>query len=167
MTDAAASRAGLLARFAAGPIELDAAASAAGAGGARPPAGEWSAREIVLHLVAVEGVVWQARLDDLERAPEPRWGWTEPGVWSGPGDDTLEGALAELRRRRAVTVARIDGLDDLGWRRHGTHATYGRVDVARLLEIAIDHDAEHRRQVAALGQRDGDRGSRRSHGEAH
>ena len=30
-----------------------------------------------------------------------------------------------------------------GWDRTGVHETYGRLDVAGLLRVAIDHDEEH------------------------
>ena len=46
-------------------------------------------------------------------------------------------------RRRAKTVATVSALDDAGWARFGTHETYGRLDVAGLLRLAIDHDEEH------------------------
>lgn len=114
---------------------------------ASPPPGEWSAREVVLHLVAVEEQVWHARLDALATEAFPRWPWVEPGLWSGPGDGTLEGALAAFAERRAATVARLDALDAGGWQRRGRHDTYGALDVAALLRIALDHDAEHLAQV--------------------
>lgn len=112
-----------------------------------PPPGEWSAREVVCHLVAVEAEVWHRRLDTLWEAgahgPEPRWPWVEPGPWAGPGSDTLDGALEAFAIRRAATLDRLARLDDAGWQRAGIHATYGRIDVERLAEIAIDHDREH------------------------
>lgn len=124
-----------------------------------PPPGEWSARQVVLHLVAVEEQVWQARLSQLGASAGPNglqlspptWTWVEPGPWTGPGDDSLAGALDELGRRRAATLAMVGALDEAGWRRYGFHATFGRLDVARLLTIAVDHDAEHLAQIAALG----------------
>lgn len=109
-----------------------------------PPPGEWSPRQVVCHLVAVEAEVWHARLDALwEAAAEPHWPWVEPGPWDGVGSETLERALEAFRIRRAATLDRLARLDDAGWRRTGVHATYGRIDVERLIEIAIDHDREH------------------------
>ena len=109
-----------------------------------PPAGEWSAREVVCHLIAVEGEVWHVRLDSLwESNGEPRWAWTEPGPWDGPGSATLDGALEIFATRRAATIERLARLDNPGWRRTGLHPTYGRLDVAALLRVALDHDREH------------------------
>ena len=117
-----------------------------------PPTGEWSAREVVLHLAVVDELVWQPRLDSLLAAETepPRWSWVEPGLWSGPGDDSLPGALAAYRESRAGALARIDILDEVGWTRFGIHATYGRLDVAALLRVLADHDDEHLDQLGRL-----------------
>jgi hypothetical protein len=114
-----------------------------------PPPGEWTPREVVCHLVAVEADVWHARLDALwEGADEPHWSWVEPGPWDGDGSKTLDGALQAFATRRAATLERLTRLDEAGWRRTGVHATYGRIDVSRLIEIAIDHDREHLESLA-------------------
>ena len=58
--------------------------------------------------------------------------------------------LARLRRRRVPeSVAILDGFDDAAWARTGVHATYGVLDVAALLRLAIDHDAEHLASLAS------------------
>lgn len=114
--------------------------------------GEWSAREVVLHLAAVDEEVWHPRLDALVREDFPHWPWVEPGPLAGPGVERFEGALAAFAERRAATVARLDALDDAGWRKVGRHETFGLLDVAALLRIAIDHDAEHLAQLALEGR---------------
>jgi hypothetical protein len=109
-----------------------------------PPPGEWSAREVVCHLVAVESAAWHARLDMLwERDDEPEWPWTEPSPWDGPGSERLDGALLAFEVHRHATLDRLARLDDAGWARTGVHATYGRMDVAALLRLALYHDREH------------------------
>ena len=110
--------------------------------------GEWTAREVVLHLVAVEEEVFQRRLGQLATEDHPGWPWVEPGLWNGPGDEALDGALAAFADLRAATVARLCALDDAGWARSGTHAVFGVLDLAGLLRIAVDHDAEHLAQIA-------------------
>jgi hypothetical protein len=112
-----------------------------------PAPDAWSAREVLLHLAAVEEKVWHARLTALANEASPRWPWTEPDLWSGPGDDTYEGALAAFTTRRGVTVARLDALDADGWARRGLHEVFGVLDVAALLRIALDHDEEHLAQI--------------------
>ncbi len=112
-----------------------------------PAPGDWSAREVVLHLAAVDDGVWQPRLDALAAGDFPSWPWVEPGLWTGPGDTTFEGAVTLLEATRAATVARLDALDDAGWSRQGRHATYGVLDVAALMRIALRHDEEHLAQI--------------------
>ena len=68
-----------------------------------------------------------------------------PGLAPGLDDASLLEVLTVSPRRRAKTVATVRALDDAGWARFGTHETYGRLDVAGLLRLAIDHDEEHTR----------------------
>jgi len=115
----------------------------------RPVApGEWGPAEAVRHLIAVEGEVWQARLARVAVEDDPHWSWTEPGLAPGFDDAPVQAIVAAFATARAATVATVRALDELGWARFGTHATYGRLDVAGLLELAIDHDEEH---LAGIG----------------
>ncbi len=139
---AAIRRAELFARFAATRGRIETAARAAERAG-DPAPGEWSARQVVLHLVAVETEVFQARLGDLETKADPHWSWVEPGTADGPGSETLEGALARFGACRDATLRRVSALDETGWARSGTHSTYGVLDVVGLLRLAYDHDLEH------------------------
>ena len=128
--------------------------SAAAPGAPEPPVGEWSAADVVRHLAAVEVEVWHARLDQLaDPAARPEWRHTEPPARPLP-DPSLAAALAAFVTRRAGTVARLRGLDDAGWARAGNHATYGRLDVAGLVRLAIDHDEEHLTGLAPEPDRD-------------
>jgi hypothetical protein len=123
------------------------AAAACGALARRVPDGEWSPPDVVRHLIAVEAEVWHARLDQLATEPNPHWPWTEPDRWLERPDASLDDLLGVHASRRGETLARLDALDDAGWRRSGTHATYGVLDVLAMLRILLDHDEEH---IAAL-----------------
>jgi hypothetical protein len=48
-----------------------------------------------------------------------------------------------IDKARVSTLTTLAALDDLGWARTGTHATFGVLDVAGLMVRAIDHDEEH------------------------
>lgn len=139
---AAIRRAELVGLFAATWDRIEAAARAAERAGDAMP-GEWSARQVVLHLVAVETEVFQARIDNLETQADPHWSWVEPGLADGPGDETLDGAIARFEACRAATLGRVAALDEAGWSRSGTHETYGVLDVGGLLRLAYDHDLDH------------------------
>lgn len=58
-------------------------------------------------------------------------------------DATLDHVLGLFGRLRASTVDYLGMFNDAAWARTGVHATYGRLDVAGLLRLAIDHDEEH------------------------
>ena len=110
-------------------------------------AGEWSARDVTLHLAAVEVGVWHVRLDALATESFPEWPWVEPDRWPLPEGSGFEAAVDVLAAHRAATVHRLEGLDDAGWERRGRHATFGVLDVAALMRIAHDHDEEHLAQI--------------------
>jgi hypothetical protein len=125
------------------PVRLAVAARAAEA---RPtPAGEWTPREVVRHLIAVELEVWHPRLAQLEADDHPRWPWVEPGPWAGEPDASLDRLLEVHTSARAATVRSLAALDDAGWAKTGTHATFGELDAGGLMVKAIDHDEEHLR----------------------
>jgi hypothetical protein len=140
-TSISTDRRDLLRRLGAAPDRVARAARAAKRRAV--PDGEWSAREIVLHLVAVENEVFQRRLRQLAEEIDPHWTWTEPGVAEGPGTETVDDALALFETSRRRTLDLVAGLDEAGWARSGTHATYGVLDVAGLLRVAADHDDDH------------------------
>jgi hypothetical protein len=119
-------------------------ATAARAAPPEPPAaGEWTPAEVVRHLIAVEELVWHVRLDQLATEEHPHWVWVEPGQWLGAPGASLDDVLAAHDCVRAATLARLDALGADGWRRTGTHDTFGVLDVAGLMTVAADHDDEH------------------------
>lgn len=117
-------------------------AAAARAAKDAAPDGEWSATEVVRHLIAVEEGVWLPRLRQVAEESNPHWSWTEPGL--GDGEEvSLEVLLALFRHRRRRTLDWLNGLDTASWSRVGTHVTYGVLDVVGLMAVALDHDASH------------------------
>ena len=141
-------RVALVERFASFPDRL---ADAARAAEGRPvPDGEWTPSLVVRHLMAVEGDVWLSRLAELVAGGEPRWSRMEPGPLPGFDHASLDEVLGLFGRLRASTVDFLRMFDNYeGWARTGVHETYGRLDVAGLLRVAIDHDEEHLAGLAA------------------
>jgi hypothetical protein len=140
------ARASLVERFATFPDRVAAAARAAD--GQPRTDGEWRPEQVIRHLIAVETIVHRARLLDVAVDDAPAWSWTEPGPWLGEPDLELPGVLARFAELRAGTVASLKALDASAWTRSGTHATYGKLDVAGLIGLAVDHDEEHLRGLA-------------------
>lgn len=138
-------RSALMGSLAGLPARLAAAARTAPS--APPAPGEWTASDIVRHLIAVETEVWHPRLAQLVAEEHPRWPWAEPGRWADEPDASLDRLLAVHAAERATTLAILAGLDDAGWARTGTHATYGVLDAAGLMTRLVDHDEEHLRSL--------------------
>ena len=134
-------RAELIEAFAGFPTGL--AAAIGRASGVPIDPEEWGPAEVVRHLIAVEREVWQARLAQLAAEDDVRWIWIEPGLAPGFDDAPLDDIVRAFAGARAETVMTIRALDDAGWARFGTHTTYGVVDIAALLRIAVDHDRDH------------------------
>jgi DinB family protein len=146
--DAPIDRAALVERFASFPGRLTEAARAAE--GRPVPEGEWTSSLVVRHLMAVEGEVWLSRLAELVAGGEPHWSRMEPGPLPGFDHASLDEVLGLFGRLRASTVDFLRMFDNYdGWARAGVHETYGRLDVAGLLRVAIDHDEEHLAGLAA------------------
>jgi hypothetical protein len=140
-------RRALVGRLAAVPERLAAAARAAPP--EAPAPGEWTPSDVIRHLIAVEREVWQPRLSQLIAEDHPSWPWTEPDRWTGDPGAPLEKLVSTYEAARASTMAMLARLDDAGWERTGTHATYGVLDVAGLMTRAVDHDEEHVRSLEA------------------
>jgi hypothetical protein len=138
---ASLDRAALVERFASFPDCLAEAARAAE--GRTVPTGEWTPVEVVRHLMAVEGEVWLSRLATLVASGEPHWSWVEPGPLPGFENASLDDVLGLFGRLRASTLDFLGMFDDAAWARTGVHAAFGRLDVAGLLRLAVDHDQEH------------------------
>lgn len=145
---AALRRAELIARFAAAPARATQAATAAD--GATVPDGEWSAGEILRHLIAVDDQVFGRRLRDLREQDHPRWSWVEPRFDDGPADRPLSVLVATFSDRRRALVAAVTALRPADWARSGSHDTFGVLDVAGLLRVAVDHDDEHLATIERL-----------------
>ena len=140
-------------RVAAMPDRLAAAARAAPP---EPPApGEWPPTDVVRHLIAVEEEVWHPRLRQLIAEDEPHWAWVEPGPVAGVAGRDPRRAARDVRRPPRDDVALLDDLGADGWARTGVHETFGRLDVAGLMEKALDHDDEHIASLAPPSSREG------------
>jgi hypothetical protein len=143
-------RAHLIGRLAEVSPRLAAAATAASP---EPPApGEWTPSDVVRHLIAVELEVWHPRLAQLDAEDHPHWPWVEPGPWPGEPGASLGRLLETYAAARGATVDTLAALDDAGWAKTGTHATFGELDAAGLMTKAIDHDDEHLASLAAPNQ---------------
>lgn len=113
----------------------------------RPSPGDWSILEILAHLIDVE----QRTLQRLERVvAEARP--TVPVIHPEPSTQTITTPPADLMRRfeqaRAMTLSFLKGIAPEDWQRPAKHQTLGETDFTLLVQLLVDHDAEHLSQMA-------------------
>ena len=154
---APADRGAILAALAAGPRHLEQAlAGRDDAALARSPApGEWSARQVLEHLLFSEELLAKrlGRLLD-EDGPDLAAAavWADTNASDEGSADTGEPASAIASRVEALrraTVTRLAGLDDDAWGRAGQHPEWGRVTVLSQAAYFARHEASHLAQLVA------------------
>jgi hypothetical protein len=112
---------------------------------ARPPSGDWSARENLAHLARHHAVFLDRvrRLLAEDRPALGRYRAEEDPGW--PAWSALEAgeAVRRLRTLRAELVELVRGLTPAQARRTGIHPAFGELDLAGWLEFALLHEAHH------------------------
>jgi DinB family protein len=112
---------------------------------ARPPSGQWSARENLAHL-ARHHEVMLARLARILAEDEPlleRYRAEDDPEWPRWSARPARDVLKALPRLRARLVARARSLTPAQEQRVGVHARFGPMTVGRWLEFFLVHEAHH------------------------
>ncbi len=120
------------------------------------PAGEdWSPKDIVAHLLAVEGPAFRERIAIITAGGDP----VVPSVdenavleASGYREWSLSELLHELRLRRAENVRWLRGLDDEALACTGRHEQVGEVTAANVVHQIAYHDLVHIEQLTKMLQ---------------
>ena len=115
---------------------------------ARPAPGEWSAKQVLQHLIDTERLfcfraLWFARGEQAELPG------MEPNPWAAIIDANvrdLSDLLAEFAHLRAASVSFFAGLDNAAWLRRGI-ASDNIVSVRALAWIAAGHERHHNRSL--------------------
>ena len=118
----------------------------------QPEPEQWSALEVVGHLIEAEERGFAGRIRTLLAEERPRFNtWDPAAVARARRDAERDPAvlLAEFTDRRAESVALVETLSagDLG--RGGDHPEVGFLTVQDLLNEWIHHDANHLQQIMA------------------
>lgn len=112
---------------------------------ARPPSGDWSARENLAHL-ARHSTVFLERLDRILNEDTPRLGgyraeddpeWPQ---WSGL---PLEEVLRRLKDARRRLIAWVNAVAPDQMSRPGLHPSFGAMTIPQWLEFFLLHEAHH------------------------
>lgn len=112
--------------------------------------GEWSAHQVLFHVLSVDEQAYGPRLfqilnetrPDLPDFDEPRW--MQEHYDAGRPPQALLERWADVRRRNAAALAAVPAE---AWSRTGRHGYWGERTLQWWLERAIAHADEHRRQL--------------------
>jgi DinB family protein len=121
----------------------------------RPAEGEWTATEVVGHVIEADRRGFGGRIRRiLARDGVAEEGWDQQAIALARGDADRPpadvAAELELVRREALHVVRSLGPEDLD--RTAVHATVGIVRIRDLLQEWVFHDRNHLRQLLANTQ---------------
>ena len=110
-----------------------------------PASGKWSAHENLAHLARHHSVFLE-RLHRIlaEKAPPlGRYRAEEDSAWPEWSGLPTEEVLSRLTMLRSEIVRTIRGLSDTEVSRTGIHPLFGEMDIPRLVEFFLLHEAHH------------------------
>jgi hypothetical protein len=123
--------------------------------GVAPASGEWSAKEVLGHLIEADSRGFVGRIRAVVSQHRPTFEtWDQPAVAAArrdAGRDSEE-LIAEFLVEREAGLDFVRGLDAVACTRVGTHPVVGELSVSDLLHEWIHHDREHLAQILAVTQ---------------
>jgi hypothetical protein len=108
--------------------------------------GAWTLRDIAAHLAASEREAFEPRIRAIASGERPSFGFYDNDDRDFAGEQ-MEDALDEWAATRGRVLDFVRALSEEERARVGVHERYGEVSVDRYLEIALDHDRSHLRDV--------------------
>lgn len=111
----------------------------------------WSPIVILGHVSDVDEQVWLARIDSMVRTfranePRPTFAWWEPDPLATQlkfERYSLDEAAAHLLSSRKRVISTLNALDIQDWNAKASHATFGLMHLADMIEKILIHDKEH------------------------
>ncbi|MDP1721009.1 MAG: DinB family protein [Candidatus Nanopelagicaceae bacterium] len=111
----------------------------------------WSPIVILGHVSDVDEQVWLARINLTVRTfranePRPTFAWWEPDPQATQlkyEKYSLDEAAAHLLSARKRVISTLNALDAQDWNAQASHATFGLMHLADIIEKILIHDKEH------------------------
>ncbi len=122
------------------------------AGRARPAVDQWSAADILNHLVDVERR-YQARLRQIAEAERPTLADIGPDEAHHDPHATCQELAVRLRDARQETLVFLRGLPVGGWARRAVHETLGDLRMDQVVRVLVEHDVAHLAQLVETRSR--------------
>jgi hypothetical protein len=123
--------------------------------GRRPAPEEWSANEVLGHLIEAERRGFNGRIRTILAQEKPSLAdWNQVEVARERADDRRDGLelLKEFMELRSDSVALAKGVRADQLARTGEHSLVGTISVGDLLHEWVHHDRNHVRQLFAVTQ---------------
>lgn len=118
-----------------------------------PAPGEWTARQVLVHLADSE-LVGAGRIRQLLAEDQPTLFFYQQEEWArklGYASASPEEAIAlAVVVRRATARLLRHAADEASWGRTATHPLRGEMDLAALLRLYIGHIAGHSAQLEQI-----------------
>lgn len=117
------------------------------------PGEEWTASEVLYHLMDVEEKVNLPRVQKLVSEVNPFIPGVDTDAWYSngfPSIDPLSDMLARFRESRLETIRLLSGLSREEWQRPARHAIFGPTDLLEIAHIMARHDQLHARQLSQV-----------------
>lgn len=118
----------------------------------RPAPGEWSIKEVLAHLMELDGRLFLPRLRRMALEDTPRFEAFDPKAWEAERDrreGRFEDDLAAFRGARAELLAFLTTVSAEAAERPGWSSHFGPLTLAQYATHAADHDLEHLGQMRA------------------
>jgi hypothetical protein len=116
----------------------------------RPADEEWTAREILAHLVDDEMYVMRLRMERIVKEERPHLTPHDEKHWFATRNTTRDARdelLADFALQRAASLGILDMLRESDWARRGFQPEYGEFTAEGWLERWVAHDLTHLRQI--------------------
>ncbi len=112
--------------------------------------GEWGARQVLEHLIDVEGIAFRERIGRILKEDRPFIRSIDPPARlqeGGYDERSLQDLLAELESLRAESTEWLRGIDPADFEREGEHDEAGTIKAGQLIHYWAVHDLVHLRQM--------------------
>lgn len=110
----------------------------------------WGARQVLEHLIDVEGIAFRERIGRILNEDRPFIRSIDPPARlqeGGYAGRSLQDLLAELESLRAESTAWLRGIDPDDFEREGEHDAAGTIKAGQLIHYWAVHDLVHLRQM--------------------
>lgn len=117
--------------------------------------GEWGARQVLEHLIDVEGIAFRDRIGRILNENRPFIRSIDPPARlheGGYATRTIEDLLTELEGLRAEDVEWLSSIDPSDYDREGEHDEAGTIKAGQLIHYWAVHDLVHLRQLVSALQ---------------